>query len=277
MKNVLIVGIGLIGGSIARALKQTGKYKIFAMDRNSDTLLDALSSAVIDSPASEYDLGDMDVIYLCLYPEDCIDFLKKNIEHINSDTVVTDTCGVKTTICQAVKEIQRDNELNFVAGHPMAGKEKNGFAASDPSIFIAAPYIIAETGAARESVKTVSDMAMEMGFGRIVHTTPEEHDSIISFTSQMPHVLACAYVLSPRCKMHDGFSAGSYRDISRVADINEKLWSRLFLDNRKALIEELDTIIGNIELYKQAIVKDDEQELRELLGRAALIKRSEGN
>ena len=154
----------------------------------------------------------------------------------------------------------------------MAGKERSGFAASDPSIFVGASYILVETGAPAEAVDLVESLARSMGFGRIVRTTPERHDQLIAFTSQLPHALACAYVLSPRCREHQGFSAGSYRDVSRVANINDTLWSRLFLDNREALVAELDELGRNLRLIRDAVGQGDEPALGALLREAARIK-----
>ena len=158
----------------------------------------------------------------------------------------------------------------------MAGKERSGFSASDPSIFVGASYIIVPGKAPQWAVNLVEQQALSMGFGRIVRTDPKRHDQLIAFTSQVPHALACAYVTSPRCKDHQGFSAGSYRDVSRVAIINHVLWSRLFLDNREALTAELDELIGNLKAIRDAVDKGEEAELRELLRRAGDIKRQAG-
>ena len=122
----------------------------------------------------------------------------------------------------------------------------------------------------------MAELALQMGFGRVVKTTSEHHDEMISYTSQLPHALACAYVMSPRCKLHKGFSAGSYRDVSRVANINHVLWSRLFLDNREDLLEELDELQRNLRKLRDAVAQGDEVGLQDLLRRAAEIKRSEG-
>jgi prephenate dehydrogenase len=175
-----------------------------------------------------------------------------------------------------MEELRGTGRYVFVAGHPMAGKERSGFAASDPSIFVGASYIIVPGDAPGWAVELVEEQAASMGFGRIVRTDPKHHDQMIAFTSQVPHALACAYVLSPRCPEHKGFSAGSYRDVSRVANINDELWSRLFLDNREALVEELDELMGSLKAIRDAVSKGDESGLRELLKRAGDIKRQAG-
>lgn len=269
------MGLGVIGGSIAKALKRSTDHKIYAIDVSEDTLLDACSLEAIDAKATVYQIGEMDLIYLCLYPQDCISFMKANAKRIRAGTIVTDACGIKQALCDILPKLADIYGFHYVAGHPMAGKEKSGFSQSDPSLFVNASYIIVDSGAPKEAVNAVAGLAESMGFGRIVYTTAREHDEIIAFTSQVPHVLACAYVLSPRCKRHQGFSAGSYRDVSRVADINGTLWTRLFLDNRESLTAELDTLIDNITKLKEAINTEDEATLEALLNAAAETKRSE--
>ena len=273
--KVFILGLGMIGGSIAKALKRSTDAAVYAMDRSEETLLDAVSMGAIDGKASLYDIGEMDLIYLCLYPQDCIDFMKKNAGYIRKGAIVTDACGVKAPLCEVLPGIAKANGFYYVAGHPMAGKEKSGFKHSDPSIFSGAAYILADSGAPQAAVREVENLAIAMGFGQIVHTHARHHDQMIAFTSQLPHVLACAYVMSPRCRDHQGFSAGSYRDVSRVADINAALWTRLFLDNRPALLEELDTLIGLLCRYRQAIGTQDEERLKAMLETACEIKRSD--
>ena len=183
--------------------------------------------------------------------------------------MLTDTCGVKTVVCQGIARLARGIRYTFVAGHPMAGKERSGFAFSDPSIFVGASYILVETGAPDWAVERVETLAAAMGFGHIEHTTAQRHDQMIAFTSQVPHALACAYVMSPQCPGHKGFSAGSYRDVSRVANINDVLWSRLFLDNQEALVEELDLLRDNLTRIRDAVADGDEKQLQRLLRKAA--------
>ena len=222
--KIVIVGLGLIGGSIAKALKQNTPHQVLAMDTNEDVLLDACSCGAIDGKASLSDLEQADLVYLAIYPEDILEFVRQYGGRLKHGCILTDTCGIKQEICAAMEELSQNAPYTFVAGHPMAGKEQSGFSASDPSIFAGASYILVPGSAAPEAVERVASLARQMGFGRVVRVTPKEHDQNIAFTSQVPHVLACAYVLSPRCRSHQGFSAGSYRDVSRVANINDALW-----------------------------------------------------
>lgn len=274
--KIVIVGLGLIGGSIAKALRLNTDHEIYGIDTNEESLLDACSCGAIDGKAGTEELRTADVVYLCVYPETALKFAEEYGSQLKEGCVLTDACGIKQAICAGMERLCENGKYVFVAGHPMAGKELSGFSASDAAIFAGASYIIAPCGAPNWAVEQVSSLALAMGFGRIVMTTPEQHDRVIAFTSQVPHVLACSYVMSPRCREHKGFSAGSYRDVSRVANINDVLWSRLFLDNRKALTDELDELLENLTLFREAVAAGDEENLRSLLRTAAEIKRREG-
>lgn len=274
--KIIIVGLGLIGGSIAKALKQNTPHQVLGMDTDEGSLLDACSCGAIDGKAGIEDLKNADMVYLCVYPGAALDFTREHGPDLREGCVLTDTCGIKSAVCAGMEELRGTGRYVFVAGHPMAGKERSGFAASDPSIFVGASYLLVPGDAPGWAVELVEEMALCMGFGRTVRTDPKHHDQMIAFTSQVPHALACAYVLSPRCPEHKGFSAGSYRDVSRVANINDELWSRLFLDNKDALTEELEELMGNLKAIRDAVSKGDERELRKLLKRAGDIKRRVG-
>lgn len=275
-KDIVVVGLGLIGGSIAKALKQHTGHRVYGIDKDEDALLDACSCGAIDGKAGPIELARADVLYLCVYPQGALAFMEEHGGALKENCIVTDTCGIKTAVCTGMEKLAPLGRYVFVAGHPMAGKEKSGFSASDPSIFVGASYLIAPCAAPEWAVGEVEALALSMGFGRIVRTTPEHHDRMIAFTSQVPHVLACAYVLSPRCKDHKGFSAGSYRDVSRVADINDALWAKLFLDNREALTGELDQLIGDLQRFREAIAAGKEEPLQALLRKAGDAKRENG-
>lgn len=274
--KIVIVGLGLIGGSIAKALKQNTPHQVLGMDVDEDSLLDACSCGAIDGKAGAEDIRTADMVYLCVYPQGALDFAREHGPDLKEGCVLTDTCGVKAAVCAGMDELRGTGKYVFVAGHPMAGKERSGFSASDPSIFVGASYIIVPRDSPEWAVSLVEQLALSMGFGRVVRTDPRHHDQMIAFTSQVPHALACAYVTSPRCRDHQGFSAGSYRDVSRVANINDALWSRLFLDNREALTEELDELIKNLSAIRERVARGDEDGLRELLKLAGDIKREVG-
>ncbi|WP_322200298.1 prephenate dehydrogenase [Acutalibacter intestini] len=274
--KVVVVGLGLIGGSIAKSLKQNTGHCVLGMDTHEESLLDACSCGAIDGKAGMEDLKTADVVYLCVYPRAVLEFAEVYGPLLKEGCVLTDTCGVKTVVCQGIARLARGIRYTFVAGHPMAGKERSGFAFSDPSIFVGASYILVETGAPDWAVERVETLAATMGFGHIEHTTAQRHDQMIAFTSQVPHALACGYVMSPQCPGHKGFSAGSYRDVSRVANINDVLWSRLFLDNQEALVEELDLLRDNLTRIRDAVADGDEKQLQRLLRKAAEVKQQFG-
>lgn len=271
-KKIVIVGLGLIGGSLAKAFQKYSECSVAGIDRDADVLKAALDCGAIDKIGEEDDIRNADVLYLCLYPQADIDFIERHHHLIGSDCLVTDTCGIKSEICTHLPETAKKHGFLFVGGHPMAGKEQSGFSASDADLFLGASYLIVPCGAPQTAVDLLTAIAVELGFGGTVVTTPEHHDRMIAFTSQLPHVLACAYVMSPRCPEHNGFSAGSYRDVSRVANINEQLWAELFIDNRLPLMEELDTLISHITEIKNAVAGSDTEALRTLLRRGKLVK-----
>ena len=274
--KITIIGLGLIGGSIARSLKRSGDYFITAIDNSEQVLLDAISAGVIDRKASVYDLSDSDVVDLCVYPDAALEFTEKNKALFGKNTVVTDVCGIKTYIYPKLKSIADEMGFTYIGSHPMAGKEQSGFTASDAGLFFGASYIIVDDGSDKRARGVLEQLALTMGFGKIVYATSEEHDKAIAYTSQLPHVLACAYVMSPMCEKHGGFSAGSYRDVSRVANINAALWTELFISNREALVSEINTLISNMENIKEAIENQSTENLSALLTEAGDNKRKYG-
>ncbi len=276
MVNVVIVGLGIIGGSMAKAIAEYTDCHIIGINRSEETLQKAMECGAIHEIGTADSLKKADMLILGVYPEVAVQFIRDNADKIPRHCIVTDTSGIKSQICPALSEIAREYGFTFVGCHPMAGKEKSGFDVSEATLFRHASCILVPCDAPRQAVDKVADFMMQLGFGRIVYATPEEHDRMISFTSQLPHVIACAYVFSPCCKHHKGFSAGSYRDVSRVANINGVLWSELFIENQQALLPEIDTFLENMTAIRTAIAKGDRQELSQLLNRGKLIKEELG-
>lgn len=274
--NIVIVGLGLIGGSIAKALTQYTDHQVYAFNRTRQVLDDALDSGAIHGIADRHTLAAADVIYLCLYPEADIRFVEEYGDSFRPGCIVTDVCGIKNAICPSLMALSKKFNFVFVGGHPMAGKERNGFYVSEAALFRGASYILVPCGADEASVETIRSLAMEMGFGGTVCTTMENHDQMIAFTSQLPHLLACAYVLSPRCREHRGFSAGSYRDVSRVARINAEMWTELFFDNQEALIRETDTLMDHLQQLRHALAENDRDTVRSLLEQGRRVKEELG-
>ncbi len=274
--NIAVIGLGIIGGSFCKAIKKYTDHYVIGINRTPETAQKALNVGAIDEIGSPEALSKADLVILTMYPQADIDYIRKNGCFIKKGAVVTDASGIKSAICPLLKELAQKYGFVFVGSHPMAGKEKNGFDVSDSELYKGASFIITPCGAEQKYVDMLSDFAKSIGFEMIKITTPEEHDRMIAFTSQLPHVLACAYVLSPCCPNHKGFSAGSYRDVSRVANINSRLWSELFLENKEPLVKELDILVENITRISDAIKSENTGELADLLEQGHKVKESLG-
>ena len=274
--KIAVIGLGIIGGSFCKAIKKHTDHTVIGINRTRTVAEQAKNDGSIDVIGTAESLSDADVIFLCMYPQACVDFIKENGKFIKKGALVTDSSGIKSAICPQLYELSQEFGFVFVGSHPMAGKEKNGYGVSEAELYNGASFIITPCGADEKYVTALADLALSIGFGKIKITTPEEHDRMIAFTSQLPHVLACSYVLSPCCPNHNGFSAGSYRDVSRVANINSRLWSELFLENREPLITELDILIENITRIKDAIKDNDRERLADLLEQGHKIKQALG-
>lgn len=268
--DITIVGLGLIGGSMAKALSKQN-HCVSGVDQNPEVLEQALQCGAICKIADDATLQRADLILLCCYPQACIDFIKEK-GPLLSGVLVSDTCGVKAAICSELTQLSRHYGFTFVGGHPMAGKEQNGFSASESGLFLGASYLLIPCEAPKEDIALLEHLAHSVGAKQTILTTPEHHDEMIAFTSQLPHVLACAYVMSPLCPEHRGYSAGSYRDVSRVARINENMWSELFLENREPLTREIDTLLSHLTAIRNAVEGNQQEALRSLLRQGREIK-----
>ena len=274
--KIAVVGLGIIGGSFCKAIKLHTQHHVIGINRTLSVARQALADGAIDEIGSPEQLGSADLIILCMYPQACVDFIRENGCHIRRGAIVTDSSGIKRAICPQLCELSRKFGFVFVGSHPMAGKETNGYASSDGRLYEGASFIITPCGAPDEAVDTLAELALSIGFGSVTMSDPEEHDRMIAYTSQLPHILACAYVLSPCCPNHKGFSAGSYRDVSRVAHINSKLWSELFLENREPLIEELRELNKNLTAIIDAIKESDRDAIADLLEQGHRVKQMLG-
>lgn len=274
--KVLICGLGLIGASLAKTLKKNTTHTVLGWNRTPSVTEKALRDGVIDRTGDIDELmSDADITFVNFYPDAIVPFILEHKNSFKKDSIVTDSCGIKTKIC---KELEHER-LNFyyVGAHPMAGREVGGYDNSqdtlfDKASFIVTPYEITP----RNKVDALVGLAQDMKFARTVVTTPEHHDEMIAFTSQIAHVLACSYVLSPLAPMHPGYSAGSYRDVSRVARINAEMWSDLFIDNKDALVREVDDLVSNLMKFKYNIINEDRQALCDLMNKANSIKEEIG-
>ncbi len=273
-KTVAIAGLGLIGGSLALALKANTACTVVGIDRDEGTQAAALAAGAVDAAGPE-GLADADILLLALPPSAAAPFLREHGGALKKGALVTDVCGVKRAVLAACGPLCRERGLVFLGGHPMAGKETSGFASADAGLFRGASYILTPTEDTPETaVQTMRELAAAVGCARVTLATPEEHDRMIAFTSQLPHVLAGAYVKSPCCPKHAGFSAGSYRDVSRVAAVDEKLWTQLFRLNADDLCQEIDTLIENLRTCRDAIAAKDPAQLESVLRESRLRKES---
>lgn len=260
-----IVGLGLIGGSFARAYSGTG-HEVYALEKNAEVMGQALREQAVLGELTPENAGECDLILICVYPQAAIGFLREYGPYFGKRPVVIDCCGTKRKLVEAGRKTAAEYGFTYLGGHPMAGTQYSGFGHSRRELFLGAPMVIVPPEDAEEGlIRRVERILSPAGFGRITLTTAEEHDRIIAFTSQLAHVVSNAYVRSPAAQSHKGFSAGSYRDLTRVAWLNPEMWAELFLDNRDYLAEEIDTLIRHLEEYRDDLRKGDRADLIRLL------------
>lgn len=264
--NIGIVGLGLIGGSIAKAFKETKEHTVFGTDIDEPTIFKAKLTEAIDAPLTEENIGTCDIIITAIYPQDTIKYIKDNAKKFKKGAYVFDTCGVKEAVCYAVWNFVKDYDFTFIGGHPMAGREFSGFDYSKRNLFVGASMILVPQDCSDiVFLESLKKLWQSIGFTRIQITTASEHDKMIAFTSQLAHIVSSAYIKSPTALNHRGFSAGSYKDMTRVAKLNETMWTELFLSNREAITEEIDELIVRLSEYSSAIKENDSTKLYDLL------------
>lgn len=279
-----IVGLGLIGGSFARGYAQAG-VRVLAWDPDEDVMV-AASMGTVSGELNDETLGECDIIVLACYPEACIEWLEAHAQALADATdteaimgpVVIDTVGIKGIVCERAFNLARENGFYFVGAHPMAGTQFSGYAHSRANLFEGAPLVLVppavDDSLKLELLSQVREMVRPLGFGKFSVTSAEEHDHVIAFTSQLAHVVSNAYVKSPTAQEHHGFSAGSYRDLTRVAHLNASMWAELMTDNAQYLSQELTYLIDSLAAYRDALEKKDEGQLEELLAEGDRIKRA---
>ncbi len=263
--TVGIVGLGLIGGSFAKAYKEAG-HRVLAWNRSRSVLDFALMAGDADAALTEENLSDCDLVLLCVYPQAAIDWLTAMAPHVGKKPVVIDCCGTKRVVCAACFALAEQYGFTYLGGHPMAGTHNSGLKYARANLYHGAPMVIVPPVFDDiELLDRVKTLLAPAGFGRFSVTTAEKHDAMIAFTSQMAHVVSNAYVKSPTASSHKGFSAGSYKDLTRVAWLNAPMWAELFMENKDYLLEELNILIDNLTAYKEALENDDQAELTRLL------------
>ena len=261
-----IVGLGLIGGSLAKATKKNINHKVYGFDISEATVKSALKEKSINKELTSENLNECDYVFIPLYPEAVKDYLIKNAKNFKSGAVVIDCAGVKRCVCEDCFDIAEENGFTFIGGHPMAGTQFSGYENAKDTMFHNAPFIL--TPKENEDILTLAnarEVIISIGFGRVSVMTAERHDKLIAFTSQLAHIVSNAYIKSPSSTQRKGISAGSYKDLTRVAYLNENMWTELFLENKDNLIFELDYLIEELKKYSDAMKNDDAVELKKLL------------
>ena len=270
--TVGICGLGLIGGSMAKAYKEAG-HEVLAYDINESTMKFALLAGIADGELNEASIPRCELLLIALYPRAAIDYLERIASLISKQTVVIDLCGTKKQICEVGFALAEKHGFTFIGGHPMAGTQFSGIKHARGTLFKGAPMVLVppvfDDMALIDRIRTLLSPA---GFGKFSVTSADAHDERIAFTSQLAHVVSNAYVKSPSAQGHKGFSAGSYKDLTRVAWLNEYMWTELFLENKEPLLYELDHIIRSLSEYRDAIEADDAETLRTLLRDGRIAK-----
>ena len=263
--TVGIVGLGLIGGSFAKAYAEAG-HTVLAADTDHSTLEYAKICGTVSGALTEENISACDLVLIAIFPEAAIAYLRKMAPHIGSHTVVIDCCGTKRVVCAAAFPLAKQHGFTFLGGHPMAGNHHSGFKYARANLYHNAPMVIVPADFDDITLlDRVKQLLSPAQFGRISVTTADKHDEMIAFTSQLAHVVSNAYIKSPTAGTHKGFSAGSYKDLTRVAWLNPDMWAELFLENKDYLMDELDGLIAALQQYREAMADDDLPRLVQLL------------
>ena len=271
-----IIGLGLMGGSFAKALTQRTGIRVYGEDTDPGTMAAALETGAIHAALTPQLLRQCDLTVLALYPDDAVQWMQSRRSQIKKGSVVVDFCGVKQPVCQAAEPIAREEGFFFIGGHPMAGKECWGFSYAVGDLYEGASMILTPPPEWKEQADALRPLFFSLGFGQLVDTTPENHDRMIAYTSQLAHVASSAFIKSPSSRQHVGYSAGSYKDLTRVAKLNPNMWTKLFLANGDYLCEEIDLLIEHLAQYRDAIAAGDKEKLYRLLKEGSDIKQSIG-
>ncbi len=263
--NIAVIGLGLIGGSLAKSIKARTSHAVYGSDINDETMLLARLSGAIDGELNDENLGQCDVILIALRPAAAIQWLSEHADVIPQSAAVIDMCGIKRTVCKPMSAIAAKHGFSYIGGHPMAGKERGRFINAADTLFVGAPMILTpDERTTPQLLETLEKLFTDIGFARMVYTTPDEHDRIIAYTSQLAHITSSAYIKSPEAQRQRGFSAGSYRDMTRVAHLDEDMWTELCIANADYLTEQTELLAAHLQEYISALKNRDEDALREL-------------
>ena len=271
--KIAIIGLGLIGGSLAKAFKTFTDNEVYGFDTDHATLAYAKLSEAVDDTLTDDILPECDLVIAALYPDATIQALTEKAPLIKKGALVIDTCGTKRKVCKAGFALAEKYGFTFVGGHPMAGTQFSGIKYSRADLFKGASMILVPPHLDDMAFLTgMKALFLPLGFATVTVTTPEKHDEIIAFTSQLAHIVSSAYIKSDTAKLHHGFSAGSYKDMTRVATLNDTMWTELFLENRENLAEEIDCIADRLKEYSAALKAQDAKTLKQLLKEGRELK-----
>ena len=264
--NIGICGLGLIGGSLAKAIKKNTNNKVFGYDASEKIYLEAKMFKAVDDKLTTEKIKICDIVFVAVYPQATIEYIKENQKHFKEDALVVDCSGIKRNVCEECFPIAKGNNFTFIGGHPMAGTQYSGFKYARDNLYNnATMLLVPPNDIIIEKLEALQGLLKQIGFAKIQITNAQMHDKVIAFTSQLPHVISNSYIKSPQAEIHRGYSAGSYRDLSRVAQLNAEMWTDLFLHNADNLIFEIDTLIENLQQYSDALKKNDAVKLITLL------------
>ncbi len=261
-----IVGLGLIGGSMAKSIKNRTAHTVYGTDLNAETMTMARMCGAMDAPLTAENLPQCDLVLVAIRPGAAVEWVRQNAEHISKSAILVDLCGVKRTVVKAITPIAAEHGFAYIGGHPMAGRERGGFTAATDDLYVGASMILTpDERTDMQLLETLKAFFLDLGFAGLTFSTPEEHDRIIAFTSQLAHITSSAYVKSPEAQKRRGFSAGSFQDMTRVARLDEDMWTELFLDDADYLTGELEVLVGHLTEYLDALKARDADTLRALL------------
>ena len=264
--KVGVVGMGLIGGSLIKAYNEDKDWEVYGYDIDTKIVKLAILAEDMKDELNETTIKGCDLLFIALYPRLSIEYLRKMAPHINNSTIVIDCCGTKGEVCKAGFEIAAEYGFTFIGGHPMAGLHYSGYKYSNRDMFKKATMVLVPKSFDDINLLShIKDLLAPAGFNNVTVTTADKHDKMIAFTSQMAHLVSNAFIKSPTAREHVGFSAGSYKDLTRVAWLNESMWTELFLENKEHLLYELDIFIDELVKYREAIKNDDADALKALL------------
>lgn len=260
-----VAGLGLIGGSFVKGYHAKG-HTVYAYNRSRKTLDFALLSGYVDAELTPENAGECDLIVACMYPEASIEWIKEMAPYFGEHPIVMDACGTKRNICEECFPVAEEHGFTFVGAHPMGGTKFSGYKYSKPDMFRGAPMVIVPPRFDDiDLYAKIKELLEPLNFGRFSFTTAEDHDRMIAFTSQLSHLVASSYIKSPSVERQRGFAGGTYRDMTRVAYLNAPMWAEIFISNKDCLIPELDSLIANLNKYREAISEERTEELTELL------------